>query len=474
MKRIALSLHRFILSSFFALSLAVYGQEVWNLQQCLDYSRTHNLSVQQAAANTRLTETDLTQSKNDFLPSLNGSGGYNLNFGRSVDFVTYDVVTQGIQSVNLGLSNAYSLYEGGRRKLALQQRQLQIDASKINEQTLIQGLELSIINAYLQILQAEAQQNVLKSQSRITQDRLSQSDKLIKAGSMPAGDILPLKSQEANDELAIIRARNSVSAAYLLLSQAMNYFEPFRVVIPDKTTEMDDLDILVFDAVFETASAIRPEILAADVERKLAEKNIAVARSTKWPVLQLAINAITRYSSLGKHISGEQNLTLPIGYVAGTNELVFSSISQPTYTKSSFFSQLNENFNLGGGLSLQIPIFNKHQVKNNVSRGQIAVEIAELRRQSARNDLHKTLKEAFLNANNALQAYNASKVAVEAATAAFDNTEKKFKAGFINQYEYNLAQNNLTTAFLNLESAKYNYLFMRAILDYLQGKPMQI
>lgn len=473
MNSIAFTLYRFILSLLFAVSLSVYGQEVWSLQQCLDYSRTHNLSLQQAAANTRLTELDLTQSKNDFLPSLNGFGGYNLNFGRSVDFVTYDVVTQGIQSINMGINSAYSLYEGGRRKLSLQQRLLQVDASKTNERTLQQGIELSIINAYLQTLQALGQQNVLENQSRITQDRLSQTDKLIKAGSLPAGDILPLKSQEANDVLAKIRAGNAVAAAYLMLAQAMNYFEPIAVGRPDKSDIADDLDVLGYDAIFATASAIRPEILAADIERKIAEKNIAIARSAKLPVLSLDINAITRYSSLGKHISGEQNLTLPIGYVSGTNELVFSSISQPIYTKSSFFSQLNENFNLGGGLSLQIPIFNMHQVKNNVSRGQIAVEIAELRRHSAENDLHKILREAIMNVQNARQAYRASEAAVEAATAAFDNTEKKFKAGLINQYEYNLAQNNLTTASLNLESAKYDYLFMRAVLDYLQGKPMQ-
>ncbi len=448
-------------------------QPAWTLQQCMDYAHSHNLNVLQSKGNIESAAIDVKQSNDNFLPSINGSMGQNLNLGRSVDFVTYDVVTQAINSSTLGLNASYSLYEGNRRKLTRTNSNLQLESAKLNESSLLLNIDLSIINAYLQILRAEEQKQVFVTQAALTKDRIAQTQKLIDAGVLPSGDILPLKSQEANDNLGIVRADNAIASAYLLLAQSMDYYDPIKVVKPVTEADMNKLDELSLSTLLQTAADRRPEVKAAELDQKIAETNIGIAKSAKMPSIGLVGSLSTRYSSLGKSITGQQTLVTPIGYVASSNELVYSALSQPVYEKTGFFKQFSDNLNFGVGINVGIPIFNNFQVKNNIAKTQIAIKMAELRKQSAIRNSDKTVRDSYLNAINARQSLQASQVAVDAATQAFMNSQKKYGVGLINQYEINQSQNNVTNAELNLRSAKYDYIFMLLILDYLQGKPLQ-
>ena len=297
-------------------------------------------------------------------------------------------------------------------------------------------------------------------------DRIAQTQKLIDAGVLPSGDILPLKSQEANDNLGIVRADNAIASAYLLLAQSMDYYDPIKVVKPVTEADMNKLDELSLSTLLQTAADRRPEVKAAELDQKIAETNIGIAKSAKMPSIALVGSLSTRYSSLGKSMT-------PIGYVASSNELVYSALSQPVYEKTGFFKQFSDNLNFGVGINVGIPIFNNFQVKNNIAKTQIAIKMAELRKQSAIRNSDKTVRDSYLNAINARQSLQASQVAVDAATQAFMNSQKKYGVGLINQYEINQSQNNVTNAELNLRSAKYDYIFMLLILDYLQGKPLQ-
>ena len=42
------------------------------LEQCIDYALKNNIQIKQSELNTELTEINLTQSKANLLPSLNG------------------------------------------------------------------------------------------------------------------------------------------------------------------------------------------------------------------------------------------------------------------------------------------------------------------------------------------------------------------------------------------------------------------
>ena len=50
----------------------VFGQETWNLQQCIDYALENNIQIKQHDLAVSYQQNLLDQAKSDRLPGLNG------------------------------------------------------------------------------------------------------------------------------------------------------------------------------------------------------------------------------------------------------------------------------------------------------------------------------------------------------------------------------------------------------------------
>ena len=139
-----------------------------------------------------------------------------------------------------------------------------------------------------------------------------------------------------------------------------------------------------------------------------------------------------------------------------------------------FKDQLKANGRYGFGFSLNIPIFNQFQVKTGISNAKIQVENKELELQSAKNALRKEIEQAYTNASAAFKRYIANQKAVVSTQEAFRYTEEKFNVGMINSVEYNQSKNNLSKAQSDLLQAKYEYIFKTKILDFYNGKTIEL
>jgi len=69
--------------------------------------------------------------------------------------------------------------------------------------------------------------------------------------------------------------------------------------------------------------------------------------------------------------------------------------------------------------------------------------------------------------------FEASEKTVNALNFAYINTEKRYKLGAVNTFEYTTAKNNLDQAAIDLIIAKYNYLYSLQVLDFYQGKRLE-
>ncbi len=58
--------------------------------------------------------------------------------------------------------------------------------------------------------------------------------------------------------------------------------------------------------------------------------------------------------------------------------------------------------------------------------------------------------------------------------AAFGNTEKRHSLGAVNALELTTAKTNLDNSENDLIVARYDYLFKLKILDFYQGKALQL
>ena len=470
----------FLLVFLFSFSIRAQeeGNKVWTLEDCIHYAKENNIQLQQAGLQVSSAEINYRQSKDNCLPNLNAGANYGLNFGTAIDPTTNAFSTKASQAGSVSLNSNMSLYNGGSIKKTIKQRGLEYDLAKLEVQNMENNLILAILSSYLQILTAEEQLNVLDKQSALTYEQLEQTQKLIKAGMRPKGDVLDIEAQVANEEVTKVNAENIVAAAYMALAQSMDYYGSIRIQKPEiDIPSLANIDALEPTQIYEAAVNTQPEIKTANLRTQIAEQSLRVVESGKHPSLGVGANLNTRFSSLAKRIDEDAPLTYkPISYYTPNGELVETEFYQPNiaFENTPLPSQFADNFGGYIGLNLNVPLFNQNRIKNNIALSKINIDNSRLQEQAVKNNLRRTIEQAYLDAKAAAQKYKATQSSMEALQKAFEFAEKKYNAGTANTFEYFTAKNNLAIAELNLQSAKYEYFFRMKILDYYQGKPIQM
>ncbi len=447
------------------------------LAQCIDYARQNSLSIRQAQNGVRTTELSLKQNRLSRLPSVSANVSAGNQFGRTIDPVTNDFITQSVgfnsYSVNLGMT----VFAGNRINNSIRQADLDLQAAKLDAEFQSDNLALQVANAYLTILLAQEQLELTQQQLQLSQQQLDQTDKLIQAGSLPENDRLDFLSQIALDEQSIVDAENQVAIAYLNLKQLMEYdpAEPLEIVIPEIVLPADaNPDTYRFSDIYVSALGAQANIKAADKRIESAEVGVDLAKAGFMPTLRISGGLNTNYSSRAQQftfVDGTESQTIIINGQEVTLEVPTTT---PVGQDYPYFDQVQDNFGQSIGANLSIPIYSNHQNKINVERARLNAIGQELQGLQARQTLKNNVQQAIADARAAQRSLRAAQAAVSAAEIAFDNAEKRFDLGAINSLEYSTARNNLDRARIQLIRARYSYLFNIKQVEFYQGKRIDL
>jgi outer membrane protein len=215
-------------------------------------------------------------------------------------------------------------------------------------------------------------------------------------------------------------------------------FDNFDIVAPSAETLINETGLIPSEAIYESALVNRPQIRSMQYRLESSEKEVLMARSQYFPTLSFGANMGTGYYNM----SGRPNDT--------------------------FSSQLRNNMSNSLGFNLRIPIFNKFQIKNNVSSARLAIANTQLELDKTKLELRKQIEQAYYNAVASASRWEAAKKSVEASNEAYRFTEEKHESGRANSYELFLAKNNQTQALGEEAQAKYEYAFRLKILELLK------
>lgn len=464
---------------FFTNNLLVQAQESlpWSLQKCINFAKQNNIQLKQLALQKESSAVNLDQSKANMLPNVNGNANYGLNYGRSIDPTTNAFATQASQAAQLSLNSSIILFNGFQRKNTIEQRNMEYTLAQLDIDAANNNVELSVLQAYTQILLSEEQLLVLQEQAALTRSQYDQMQKMINAGVVAAGDILDIEAQIANDEFNIVNAENAVAAAYLALAQTLNYYENIRVLKPMvELPSVAEFNLRPVDMVYENALIAMPQIKSAEMRQQVAEQRLKVARGAKYPVVSLAANLNSRYSSLSRDFIVR---TDTVGFeqaplITGNGDSVFSLTPIFDTPNVPLLEQLNENFGGFLGVNINIPIFNNFQVKNAIQLSEIDIRNNRLMYEMEQNNLRQAVEQAWLETKAAAKRYEASQTSVSTSQELLSQMERRLQLGAVSAFDYLITQNRLTTAELNLQSAKYEYFMRLKILDFYEGKPIEM
>jgi len=302
---------------------------------------------------------------------------------------------------------------------------------------------------YLQILFAEELVLVDEAQMEVTKQQIERTQQLVDAGSLAKGALLEIVAQLAREELQLVNDKNNMQLNYLGLYQMLELpiAESFTIEKPVLPEIRANLSMANSIDVFNNALNVRPEIQAAQLRVKSAEKDLEIARGNYYPSLTFSANYYNLYNNKYTDIKGD---------------------------KIEFGNQLKNNARSSLGVTMGIPIFNRFQVKNGISNAELQIQDYQYRLQTTSNTLRKEIEQAYTNALASLNRYMSSEKAVESMEEAFRYVEEKFNVGMVNTVDYNLQKNQLTVAQSQLLQAKYEYIFRTKILDFYNGIPIEL
>lgn len=465
-----------LLVLIFSLALAptLLAQEgPWSLEDCIQYAIDNNITIQQAELNIQSNAAQLKTDQFGRLPNLNASTGFFLNWGRFVDPTTNDFITENTNATSVNLNSSVPLFNAGRINNTIKQTKANLNASEQAQDNAELNVALSIVQAYLNVLLAKESLQVAEEQLTINQNQVEIAEKQVRAGNLPEGNLLEAKAQLAQAEFQQVDAANQVDLALLTLQLSMLLEPNPEFDIQPLAEEIDETAIAAYEspeALYQQALSTHPSIQQAEYQLKAAELGVDVARSNYYPSLTLSGGVGTTSSSARKNLETVMSGVDTVAFVAGTGESVVAPSFDFEENPYPFVDQWQDNFNRQVGLSLQIPIFNRNQVKNSVDQSVINVQAAELQRQERMNQLRQNIYTAYRNAEANAKRYAAAQNNLDATQLAFEYTQKRYEQGVVTPFDFNIAQNNLNIAQANLLQAKYQYLLSLKVLDYNIGK----
>lgn len=433
-----------IAAALFVCSLMpkIYAQDIWTLRSCIEYARQQNIQVQKSKITAESYQVDYLQSKAALFPSLSGSVSQRFSNSQAANN-NGDYKYEGTFAGQYTLNASVTVFDGKRNLNAIKQAQMQKNAQDLNTKEIQNNIEISITQAYLQMLYAREaiknNENILTS----SEAELKQAKIFFEAGSTARSEYAQVEAQYASDKYNLVLAQNSYDTYKLQLKQLLELDDEvnFDVSFPDVGDDEVLQMVPTKRDVYQTALAIMPQI-------ESGKMNIDIANLAKKSAKAGYIPTVSVNGSIG---------------------------TGNVYNQSpSFFTQLDRNFNQSIGLTVSVPIFDNRQNKSNVEKANLNIRTAELDLVNTQKDLLKTIEGLYQDVISGQSKYMAAKDKLKSSQLSYQLVQEQFNLGMRNTVELVTEKSNYANALQELLQSKYTALLSLKLLNFYQGQDISI
>lgn len=422
----------FLLPLLLAAAPAGTQARQWTLQQCISYALEHNITLQKNRLSKLSAYEDVKQSQAALLPSLSASTSHNVTYNPWPETGSYTIQGSKVESSvdkvyyngSYGINANWTVWNGNRNRNQLKVSKLTEQQAELDSATTALSIQEQIANLYVQILYSTEAIKVNKQSLETSRSNEKRGQEMVEVGKMSKADLSQLTAQRAQDEYNVVAAETALSDYKRQLKKLLQITDEdaFDVVIPTTTDDMALQAIPALHDVYTAALETRPEIQNALLGIKTQDLNIKLAKAQRLPTIGLNANASTATASLNDHAWG---------------------------------TQLKNNFGLGGGLTVSIPLFDQRQTKTAVNKAILQKQSYQLDLQNQQTTLFSTIENYWLQATSNQSKFRAAKTSAESAQASYDLLSEQFKLGLKNIVELMNGKDQLLQAQQNELQSKY-------------------
>ncbi|MEO1010537.1 MAG: TolC family protein [Bacteroidota bacterium] len=438
----------FVLFLIGFISFQTMAQQRWSLEECIAFALEHNLQLNDFEYTAQSNKETYRQSVRNLLPDINASTGYAINFGRSTDPFTNDVVTTEFFSNSYNLDAAIDLFQGFQKLNNIKASKFLKEATREEAQQQKYLLAFRVMQAFYDIQFFEGLVGISEEQVGISQTNYDLVKRQIELGLMAGADLYEAESLLLADQLNLTQTQNQLAAAKLQLIQEMNLEGESDIEILHEIGETDffkDSEQIQTDSIYAASREFLPLIKGQELRAKAAKKQLAVERGRLSPSLALFWNVGT-------------------GYFETTRDSLGNTIP--------FRDQFRDNTFQNIGLSLRIPISNRWSQRSRVKQSKIE-------RLRAENNLDIQKQVLFQTIQQLVQEYNSLRVEQEQSgqnvvsqNLAFTIAQRRYEKGLINALELSTAKNLFATAQNTDLQVRLRLEVNKSTLDFYRGLPV--
>jgi outer membrane protein len=411
--------------------------KTWKLEECINFALSKNIQIKKSNLTNDQNQLNSDQARSNLLPSVSASVSENVTWYKGYNSST-GMTGSASNSTNYGVNSSVALYNGDKLKVRIKQAELNLLSGKFYSESVKESVGLSILNAYLQVLYAYESVKNAEKQIESTTEQLALAKERMDLGVISLSDYLQIKSELSTEKSTLATAQSQLAIDNVTLEQLMEF-----PVDPNFAISSPKLDSLLAEFVqpnaqeiYNLALGIKPEIKNIELTKESTVLNVKIAKADFMPSLSASAGLSSGYSS--------QN-------------------------NGGYASQFSDKINPSVGLSLSIPIFQKKQIKTNVSIANIAVSNAELDVINTKNQLRKEIEQACQNVISAQSQYNASLEQKTSSQESYDVTAEKYNVGLLNSVDFLVQKTSLITSESKLLQSKFNLIFSYKVLDFYKG-----
>ena len=403
------------------IAFSASAQEKLSFDDALKRTLKQNYDIRMANLDEEAAQNNAKRANNGYLPSLNGTAGYNwTSYQGTNELITGDVDFDPVSSYsyNAALSLSYTLFDGQGRKYDYLQLKEAHALTELQVRQLIENTILELSRLYYEVQRLQEASTSLTEALSISKERLLRAEYAYEYGQSNQLDVLNAKVDLNNDSINLVNNLQQLDNTKRNLN-------------------------LIMGAEIETEFALQEKLVLEETIQKDAAVNAALEKNVRVASAERSLN-------LSKNAIGSAKSTwIPVlGANVGYN---YRGTDDPNGAFVTGASSYGPN----AGLTLNWSLFD-FRSKTRVENAKIGLESKKIEQEATIQSVKLDVLNAYGIYKNALFVMNAQNVNVATAKNNFERSKESYKLGNITSVEFRQAQLNLLNTQLQFSQAKYS------------------
>lgn len=407
--------------------------EKLSIAQAVQLAIKHNQDLKAAQKSVRYSTLSLEKEKNDYLPQVTGTldNRVTSNYG-------YSSRERDAYGSNVGVAVSLNLFNGFADEASLESARQTLSSSAYTALRQEQQVIFDTASAYLEVVKQSKAIDIAAQNLVYNRHKEKQIKAFYDAGKIPVTDLYQQRAETADAKSDLITARNTLKKAWLELANLMGTEDCNRAGI-----HMPAIDLAAVageinnNRLLQIALTTRPDLLALDKNIAAKQAGIREAQSGRYPSVDLNAGVADYYAYQYEEDSG-------MGFSGG-------------------------NLNSYVGVTVSVPLFDKHLTRTRTEQARIDKQTAVLSLEKLKDQIRLELGEAVADYKSACETINASKTRLLYAEKTLESAEQRYRVGKSGLTELIQMRSDLVEAQNNLIESQIDQLLKIVSIFFYRG-----